>query len=62
MRPFADITRRKDGKIINLVDTIELKEEAIKWIKHHESTGPWRDCCYKDGMMQFFNITEEELK
>lgn len=33
LTPFADITKRKNGKMVMLTDKVELKQEAIKWIK-----------------------------
>ena len=38
------------------VNTQELKEEAIKWVKHWRAEG-WQ----VDEFKEFFNITEEDL-
>jgi len=54
----------------NLVSKQELKEEAIKWVKNYrrlrkEANDLGAEISYKakeDVLMEFHNITEEDLK
>ena len=52
----------------DIVKADELRQEAIKWIKEHETEDPTGECCSKkhrceacERFMKFFNITEEDL-
>ena len=40
----------------------ELREEAIKWVKERMITSLIGDYTAKKYFMEFFNITEEDLK
>ncbi len=40
----------------------ELKQEAIKWVKEKRLNSPCGECKDGEKFMEFFNITEEDLK
>lgn len=44
----------------NLVSEEELRQEAIKWVKHYIETPD--DDLVGDFIKHFFNLTEEDLK
>ena len=53
---------KSDIEIGFIVEVIELKQEAIKWVKKKikKSQKTWRFECRM--MIDFLNITEEDLK
>ena len=55
-----------EGNLLNGYFSIErrkLKAEAVKWVKEMEIYRSADYCdCLKDFIMEFFNLTEEDLK
>ncbi len=51
---------RAMGKTTFDVNVGELRQEAIKWVKHCEKK--WKKERYDQIFKEFFNLTEEDLK
>ena len=50
----------KEGKY--LVNSNELKQEAIKWVKFYEKDSKIANLAQTSWIKHFFNLTEEDLK
>jgi len=55
LKTLKDLYDGYDDERRNLIDKEQLKEEAIKWVKSGEYD-------YVDCMINFFNITAEDLE
>jgi len=63
LKKIIELDKGKSMKYNWLFRESDLKAEAIKWVKAHgsEETG-YASLCNLEGWMQFFNLTEEDLK
>ena len=65
MKTLKDMPRYMKSKVSNgTIDYDELNEEAIKWVKWYRNNMGITSC-YEEraiSLIDFFNITEEDLK
>jgi len=56
----------KDLRTLDLDSETELKAEAVKWVKKYKNSKAklhfYGDIKVAEAFMEFFNITEEDLK
>jgi len=56
---FAQSDKNEEGTTGNFILRNRLKQEAIKWVKYFRMV---RSKAQQHAFMNFFNITEEDLK